>query len=390
MVSSLRLAAVLALSLFSKDATAGPIFRRAPAEEGAPKAIPNGTDAIVFTNTNGLGFMHMNASLPNITIFATGGTIAGSDSDPTATAGYKAGAVGVQVLIDAVPAILDKANVAGIQVSNVASEDVSSQIQLNISRQINELVCNDPSMAGAVVTHGTDTLEETAFFLDATVNCSKPVVVVGAMRPSTAISADGPYNLLEAVTVAASPLARDRGAMVVMNDRIVSAYYVTKTNANTMDTFKAFEMGNLGQVISDNPFFFFPPAFPTGRHVVDVADVTEIPRVDIHYADTDMPADLLEESIAHGAKGIVVAGAGAGGVPSAWSKAASSIMDKKDLPFIYSFRTGSGEVPGADTSGKGIASGYLNPQKARILLELCLAKGYSTDEIREVFRKGTD
>lgn len=268
---------------------------------------------------------------------------------------------------------------------------MTTKIQLNISNHINEYVCNDPTMQGAVITHGTDTLEETAFFMDATVNCSKPVVVVGAMRPSTAISADGPYNLLEAVTVAASPKARDRGAMVVMNDRIVSAYYVTKTNANTMDTFKAIEMGNLGQVISDKPYFFFPPSFPTGRHVVDVRNITSIPRVDIHYADTDMPVDLLHDSIRHGAKGIVIGGAGAGGVTTPFSDAAEKIMKEKNIPFVFSYRTGSGEVPAADVvTSAGAASGYLNPQKARILLELLLAKGYNSTEIKNVFAKGTD
>ncbi|KAI5298580.1 serine/threonine protein kinase, CMGC, CDC2/CDK sub [Ascosphaera pollenicola] len=178
--------------------------------------------------------------------------------------------------------------------------------------------------------------------------------------------------------------------MVVMNDRIVSAYYVTKTNANTMDTFKAFEMGNLGQVVSDKPYFFFPPSFPTGRHVVDVRNVTSIPRVDIPYADTDMPVDLLHDSVRHGAKGIVIGGAGAGGVTTNFSKAAEKIAKEKSIPFVFSYRTGSGEVPAADVSEEGIASGYLNPQKSRILLELLLAKGYNTTEIKNVFAKGTD
>lgn len=209
-------------------------------------------------------------------------------------------------LIDAVPEVLNISNVAGVQVSNVGSEDVTSTILLDLSKQINSYICNDPSMSGAVITHGTDTLEESAFFLDATVNCGKPVVIVGAMRPSTAISADGPFNLLEAVTVAASESARDRGAMVVMNDRIVSAYYVTKTNANTMDTFKAPEMGNLGELISNTPYFFYPPVKPTGKIAYDVSSVTEIPRVDILFSYQEMHNDTLYNAISAGAKGIVV------------------------------------------------------------------------------------
>ena len=202
--------------------------------------------------------------------------------------------------------MLDVANVAGVQVANVGSEDITSDILISMSKEINRVVCDDPTMAGAVITHGTDTLEETAFFLDATINCGKPVVIVGAMRPSTAISADGPFNLLESVRVAASPKARDRGAMVVMNDRIASAYYVTKTNANTMDTFKAMEMGYLGEMISDTPFFFYPPVTPTGKVAFDITNVTAIPRVDILFSYEDMHNDTLYNAIESGAEGIVV------------------------------------------------------------------------------------
>jgi len=209
-------------------------------------------------------------------------------------------------LISAVPELLNVSNVAGIQISNVGSEDVTSTILLTLAKQINKYVCQDDTMAGAVVTHGTDVLEETAFFLDATVNCGKPVVVVGAMRPATAISADGPFNLLEAVTVAVSPEAKDRGAMVVMNDRITSAYYVTKTNANTMDTFRAPEQGHLGALLSNTPYFYYPPVKPTGKREYGVENVTSIPRVDILFAYEDMQSDTLYNAVKSGAKGVVV------------------------------------------------------------------------------------
>jgi L-asparaginase len=214
--------------------------------------------------------------------------------------------LGIQTLIDAVPEMLDVANVAGVQIANVGSPDVSSPILLEIAHRLNTVVCKDPTMAGAVITHGTDTLEETAFFLDATVNCEKPIVIVGAMRPATAISADGPYNLLQSVTVAASKEARNRGALVVMNDRIASAYYVTKTNSNTMDTFKALEAGFLGAIVSNTPYFFYPPVEPTGKTAIDVTNVTEIPRVDILYSYQDMTNDTLFSAVENGAKGVVV------------------------------------------------------------------------------------
>ncbi|KAB8271893.1 Asparaginase/glutaminase [Aspergillus minisclerotigenes] len=355
----------------------------------SPLLYPRATDSnvtYVFTNPNGLNFTQMNTTLPNVTIFATGGTIAGSSADNTATTGYKAGAVGIQTLIDAVPEMLNVANVAGVQVTNVGSPDITSDILLRLSKQINEVVCNDPTMAGAVVTHGTDTLEESAFFLDATVNCRKPVVIVGAMRPSTAISADGPLNLLQSVTVATSPKARDRGALIVMNDRIVSAFYASKTNANTVDTFKAIEMGNLGEVVSNKPYFFYPPVKPTGKTEVDIRNITSIPRVDILYSYEDMHNDTLYSAIDNGAKGIVIAGSGSGSVSTPFSAAMEDITTKHNIPIVASTRTGNGEVPSSAESSQ-IASGYLNPAKSRVLLGLLLAQGKGVEEMRAVFER---
>ncbi|KAJ0421917.1 Asparaginase/glutaminase [Aspergillus carlsbadensis] len=340
-----------------------------------------------FTNSNNLNFTQMNATLPNVTIFATGGTIAGSADDNTATTGYQAGALGIQTLIDAVPEMLDVANVAGVQIANVGSPDVSSPILLEIAHRLNTVVCKDPTMAGAVITHGTDTLEETAFFLDATVNCEKPIVIVGAMRPATAISADGPYNLLQSVTVAASKEARKRGALVVMNDRIASAYYVTKTNSNTMDTFKALEAGFLGAIVSNTPYFFYPPVEPTGKTAIDVTNVTEIPRVDILYSYQDMTNDTLFSAVENGAKGVVIAGTGAGSVSSTYSSAIAELIEDKEFPIVRSTRSPSGEVPFSESGDGGISSGYLNPQKARVLLGLLLAKGTGFADILEAFGK---
>ncbi|KAE8371717.1 Asparaginase/glutaminase [Aspergillus bertholletiae] len=365
------------------------VLALATISHASPLLYPRATDSnitYVFTNSNGLNFTQMNTTLPNVTIFATGGTIAGSSADNTATTGYKAGAIGIQTLIDAVPEMLDVANVAGVQVANVGSPDITSSILLHLSKQINEVVCNDPTMAGAVVTHGTDTLEESAFFLDATVNCRKPIVVVGAMRPATAISADGPLNLLQSVTVATSPKARDRGALIVMNDRIVSAFYASKTNANTVDTFKAIEMGNLGEVISNTPYFFYPAVQPTGKTEVHIQNITSIPRVDILYSYEDMHNDTLYSAIQNGAKGIVIAGSGAGSVSSAFSAAVADITSKHNIPIVASTRTGNGEVPSSDELTQ-IASGYLNPAKARILLGLLLAEGKDGEEIRSAFKR---
>ncbi|TGO51951.1 hypothetical protein BCON_0151g00250 [Botryotinia convoluta] len=354
----------------------------------SPVVYQRDTSPFVFTNSNGLNFTQMNASLPNITVFATGGTIAGSSSSNTATTGYTAGAVGILTLLDAVPEVLNVSNVAGVQISNVGSEDVTSSILLDLSKQINEVICKDDTMSGAIITHGTDTLEETAFFMDATVNCGKPVVIVGSMRPSTAISADGPFNLLEAITVGVSPKAVGRGALVVLNDRIVSAYYVTKTNANTMDTFKAIEMGNLGTLISNTPYFFYPPVEPTGKIAYDISNVTEIPRVDILFANQDMHNDTLYNAVSSGAKGIVIAGAGAGGVSTSFNYAMEDVINRLKIPIVQSTRAPNGEVPYSDVSSETalhIASGYLNPQKSKVLLGILLALEKNSTEISEAF-----
>jgi L-asparaginase len=162
----------------------------------------------------------INASLPNVTIFATGGTIASQGSSNTQTIGYAVG-LGVQQLVDAVPEILNISNIRGYQISNVGSGSINETILLKLAHQINEELAKD-EIAGVVITHGTDTLEETAFFLESTVNSTKPVVCVGAMRPATALSADGPLNLLQAVTLASSPAGVGRGTMITLNEYVSS------------------------------------------------------------------------------------------------------------------------------------------------------------------------
>lgn len=319
---------------------------------------------------------------PQVTILATGGTIAGSSASNTDTTDYKAGELGVDTLIRAVPELAEIADVKGEQIANIISDDVDDKILLLLSRRCNELL-NSGGQQGVVITHGTDTLEETAFFLDMTVKSERPVVLVGAMRPATAVSADGPMNLLEAVALAAHKGAERRGVMAVLNDRIASGFYVTKTNSTTNDTFKAYEQGYLGVFTSGQPRFFFEPAYPMQKMYFDVSKLESLPRVEIIYMYSGMDAKSFELAMENGAEGIVIASAGNGGL-AAPLKEAVQAATAKGYPVVLSTRTGAGYVSSKDYA---ISAGFLNPQKARLLLQLALATGADQKKIAEYFDK---
>ena len=199
----------------------------------------------------------------NIVILATGGTIAGAAATGTQSA-YTSGAVRIDAMINAVPGIKDLANIKGEQISNVGSQDMSFDIMLNVAKRINELLGG--GVDGIVVTHGTDTMEETAYFLNLTVKSDKPVVLVGSMRPSTAVSADGPLNLYNAVAVAADPNRKGRGVLVVMNDQIHGAHSLTKTSTTDVQTFMSPLRGLVGVVAYGKADFYnMPPWKHTSR-----------------------------------------------------------------------------------------------------------------------------
>lgn len=320
------------------------------------------------------------SSKPGVEIYATGGTIAGSSASNTDTTNYKAGSIGVQTLIDAVPELQEIATVSGQQIANVASSDVDQKVLLQLSKSISKKL-REKTTQGAVVTHGTDTTEETAFFLDLTVKTNKPVVVVGAMRPATAISADGPMNLIEAVALAADKQSENRGTMVVLNDRIASAFYVTKTNSTTLDTFKSVEQGYLGTFIGTTPKFYYHATEPLNKPFFDISKVHALPKVEIIYIHQDQDLTLLNAAIAGGAKGIIIAGNGNGSIPTIFKEKVKSLM-LQGIPVIRSTRTGSGFVTEKE---EGIGSGYFNPQKSRILLSLALSESNDIDKIKQYF-----
>ncbi len=329
----------------------------------------------------GPAFAQAQETKPGVSIYATGGTIAGAAKSSTDTTTYKAGSIGVQALIDAVPELSSVATITGEQVANVPSNDITTALLLKLSQTINRQLAQ-PGTNGVVVTHGTDTLEETAFFLDLTTSGSgKPVVIVGAMRPATAISADGPFNLLQAVSLAASNSAKNRGAMVVMNDRIGSAFYNTKTNTTAVDTFRSVEQGYLGMFIGTQPFFYYSPALPTGKLAFDVSDVTSLPKVSIVYMHEDQDNEQLDAAIRAGAKGVVIVGNGNGSVPTIVKNRIDELT-KQGYPVVRASRTGSGF---STKKIEGIGSGALNAQKSRILLMLALSQGADITLLRRYF-----
>ena len=324
---------------------------------------------------------------PNIVILATGGTIAGAAASGT-QAGYKSGAVTIDAMIAAVPGIGDMASIKGEQISNVGSQDMSFDIMLKVAKRINELMPKS-DVDGFVITHGTDTMEETAYFLNLVVKGDKPVVMVGSMRPSTAVSADGPLNLYNAVGVAIDPNARGRGVLVVMNDWIHAAHSLTKTSTTAIQTFMSPLRGVVGVAsYGKNDFYNTPQWKHTTQSEFDVTDVNKLPRVDIIFACADMPADLIDASVTNGAKGIVIAGVGNGNMNKASLEAAAN-ASKKGVVVVRSTRVATGSVGRNvevnDDEGGFIASDELNPQKSRILLSLALLKPRSKAEIQNLF-----
>ncbi len=336
--------------------------------------------AIALLTISSLAFSE--TRLPHIVILATGGTIAGSAASNTQTTGYKAGAIGVQTLINAVPEISKIAHVEGEQVANIGSENMTSDIILQLSKRVNALLARD-DVDGVVITHGTDTLDETPYFLNLTVKSNKPVVFTAAMRPATAISADGPMNLLEAVTVAADPEAGGRGVMV-LNDRIGAARFVTKTNATSLDTFRASEEGYLGVVVGGKPQFETRvDKVHTLRSVFDVRQLKALPKVVIIYGYQDDPEYMYDAAIAHHADGIIYAGTGAGSV-SVRSAAGIKKAQQAGIVVVRASRTGSGVVP-PDDSQPGLVADSLNPAKARILLMTALTQTKNPQLIQQYF-----
>ena len=325
--------------------------------------------------------------LPNVVVLATGGTIAGAAGSDVQS-GYTSGQVGVEQLLNAVPQARKLANLRGEQISNIGSQDMNDEVWIKLATRVNELLAM-PDVTGVVITHGTDTIEETAYFLNLVTKSDKPVVLTASMRPSTALSADGPLNYYNAVAIAADPNAKGRGVLVVVNDWIHGAASLTKTSTTAVQTFMSPLSGLIGTVAYGTPEWY---RGPVGKHGLSsdfsVDKSTVLPRVDIIMATENMDGALINAAAAAGAKGIVIAGVGNGNMTETALKALSA-QAQKGVVGVRSSRVTTGQVGrnvevNDDKMGT-VASLGLNPQKARVLLRLALLKTSDPKTIQMYF-----
>ena len=324
---------------------------------------------------------------PKVVILATGGTIAGSATSQT-SAGYQSGAVAVDALINAVPQLKDIADVSGEQVASIGSQDMNDEVWLKLGKRVNEILAK-PDVAGIAITHGTDTMEETSYFLNLVVKSDKPVVLTGSMRPSTAMSADGPLNIYNAVAIAADPNARGRGVLVTVDDDIHSGHDIVKQHTTDVGTMGSGEAGLVGATLfGKQTWFRTPVALNTKRSEFSIEGVNALPRVDIIYAHANMSPDIISSAVANGAKGLILAGVGDGNCTAPALDALKAAI-AKGVIVVRSSRTNGGiirrNIEIDDDKTGTVASMELNPAKARVLLQLALLKTKDAKQIQSYF-----
>ena len=320
-----------------------------------------------------------NSPLPKVRLVATGGTISNRSG----------GRLTAEELVELMPDIERYVRPEFEQFSNVASGALTLKQWIQLADRINALFTDDAELAGVVVTSGTDTLEETAYFLHLTIHSEKPVVVVGSMRNPSALGYEGAANLLEGYRVAAEPASRGRGVLVVLNDEINSARDVTKTDAHRLQTFRSGDYGVLGIVDADRVVYYRDVVRRhTKRSEFDVSHLEDLPRVDVVLTYQGASGDVIKALVDLGAKGIVVAAAGAGALSGTQQDGIEYAVEK-GVFVVTATRTGSGRVGSRTRAGSGprfqIQGEDLEPVKARILLMLALTKTKEGSEIQRMF-----
>lgn len=326
-------------------------------------------------------------ALPKIKVLATGGTIAGAQTS-TAEAGYKSGSFSVDDLIKAVPTMTNFAELSGEQVANIGSQTMNHEVWLKLAKRVNEVLEGDTD--GVVITHGTDTMEETAYFLSLVLTSDKPVVLVGSMRPATAIGADGPANLYNAVALAANPDSRGRGPLVLLNDTIQYARETQKMHTTRLDTFHSPNRGPAGMMNTGKVYFYNRNTSRLGGFSLDGLTVENLPYVEIVYSYANFGGETIDDIVKRGARGIILAGVGDGNTTDA-ALSALQRASKAGVVVVRSSRVGSGivdrNVEVNDDKLGFITAMELSPQKARILLMLGLTKTKDLKELQELFRE---
>ncbi|WP_248738803.1 asparaginase [Pseudomonas sp. MWU12-2029] len=326
--------------------------------------------------------------LANVVVLATGGTIAGAGASAANSATYQAAKVGIEQLIAGIPELSKLANVRGEQVMQIASESITNENLLQLGRRVSELA-DSKDVDGIVITHGTDTLEETAYFLNLVEKTDKPIIVVGSMRPGTAMSADGMLNLYNAVAVASSKEAHGKGVLVTMNDEIQSGRDVSKMINIKTEAFKS-PWGPLGMVVEGKSYWF---RLPAKRHTMDsefdIKNIKSLPDVEIAYSYGNVGDTAYKALAQSGAKAIIHAGTGNGSVSSSVVPALQALR-KDGVQIIRSSHVNAGgfvlrnaEQP--DDKYDWVVAHDLNPQKARILAMVALTKTNDSKELQRMF-----
>ncbi|KAH3674722.1 hypothetical protein WICMUC_003082 [Wickerhamomyces mucosus] len=352
---------------------------------------------------------HPSHTETTIKILGTGGTIASKAESNVSTSNYKVDLT-VEDLVKAIPDLPTNLNLKYKQLFNLDSKELTSSHLLFLHKEIVESYQIE-GIKNFVITHGTDSLEETAFFLELTINFPDiTIVLTGSMRPSSNVSSDAIFNLYQAIKVASAPESKNRGVLVVLNDSIGSGFYITKTNANSLDTFKSSgQAGFLGNFVHNQVHYYYPVSKPTSIHfnidsnkltkLLDLNNVgkkrrNELPEVSVFYNVQGFNPTLIQLAIDQiGTKAIVIATSGAGSLSEETNEILKFVWEKYAIPVIFSKRSQDGCVTSwalpkfdNDKTFKGaIAGGYLNPQKCRILIQLCLLQNYSIDQIKSVF-----
>ena len=338
-----------------------------------------GRTAAVFLLVAGVSAAEAQEKLPLVKVVATGGTIANTPS----------GRLHAGEVVDAIPALRKIARLEVEEVIRVGSSSITVENWLTLARRINEILSREPEVKGVVVSHGSNTLEETGYFLSLTVKSDKPVVLTAAQRQFTTLSSDSPKNFLQAVRVAVSDEAAGKGALIVTNDVINAARDVTKTLSYRLETYTSRDLGVLGYVDDDRVTFYRAPLKQhTKATPFDLARVQKLPRVEIIYTSVDADGALIDAAVTQGAEGLVIAGFPTGSATPAMERSMNRAA-AKGIPVVMTNRGGTGRITDTRTpEARPLVFGdNLTPQKARILLMLALTRTQDPAELQRIFEQ---